>query len=204
VILRDSVLKKTFSILGIDPTFHFGDFDVTVTTYRHQMLQENTPGKHMLNRHPVFVGPVCIHKKKDTQSYYNFLSTLVAKNNELRKMKTIGTDRETALSNALLMAFENAVHLRCFNHTNKNVKNKLKDIGVSKTDKSRILTDIFGGTGDISLKMTGLTDCFTHAEFDQRLDQLKLKWENAVPGFWTWFKRNQSDTIKHHMIQSVR
>ena len=66
------------------------------------------------------------------------------------------------------------------------------------------MTDIFGGTGDISLKMTCFTDCFTHAEFDQKLDQLKLKWENAVPGFWTWFKRNQSDTIKHHMLQSVR
>jgi hypothetical protein len=172
--------KNPFSILGIDPTFHFGDFDVTVTTYGHQMLEENTPGKHMLNRHPFFVGPVCIHKKKDTQSYYNFLSTRVAKNNELRKMKAIGTDGETALSNALLMAFENAFHLRCFNHVNKNIKNKLKDIGVSKTDKSRIFTDIFGSTGDISLKMTGLT--FTHAEFDQKLDQLKLKWENAVAG----------------------
>ena len=172
--------KNPFSILGIDPTFHFSNFDVTVTTYGHQMLEENTPGKHMLNRHPVFVGPVCIHKKKDTQSYYNFLSTLVAKNNELRKMKAIGTDGETALSNAVLMAFENVFHLRCFNHVNNNVKNKLKDIGVSKTDKSRILTDIFGSTGDISLKMTGLT--FTHAEFDQKLDQLKLKWENAVAG----------------------
>ena len=91
------------------------------------MLDENTPGKHMLNRHSVFVGPACIHKKKDPQSYYNFISTLVAKNNELRKMKTIGTDRETALSNALLMAFENAVHLRCFNHVNKNVKNSIQN-----------------------------------------------------------------------------
>ena len=27
--------KNPFSILGIDPTFHFGDFHVTVTTYRH-------------------------------------------------------------------------------------------------------------------------------------------------------------------------
>jgi hypothetical protein len=71
----------------------------------------------------------------------------------------------------------------CVRKTNKNVKNKLKDIGVSKTDKTRILTDIFGSTGDISLKMTGLTDCFTHAEFDQKLDQLKLKWENAVPEY---------------------
>jgi hypothetical protein len=89
-------------------------------------LEENTPGKHMLNRHPVFVGPVCIHKKKNTQSYYNFLSTLVSQNNELRKMKTIGTDRETALSNALLMAFENVFHLRCFNHVNNNVKKQVK------------------------------------------------------------------------------
>ena len=185
--------KNPFSNLGIDPTFHFGDFDVTVTTYRHQMSEENTYGKHMLNRHPVFVGPVCIHKTKDTQSYYNFLSTLIAKNNKLRKMKAIGTDGETALSNAVLMAFENAVHLRCFNHVNTNVKNKLKDIGVSKTDKSRILTDIFGSTGDIA-----------HAEFDQKLDQLKLKWEYAVQGLWTWLKRIQSDTIKHHIIQSVR
>ena len=127
--------ENPFSILGIDPTFHFGDFDVTVTTYRHQMSEENTPGKHMLNRHPVFVGPVCIHKKKDTQSHYNFLSTIIAKNNELMKMKAIGRDGETALSNALLMASENAVHLRCFSHFNKDVKNKLRDIGVSKTDK---------------------------------------------------------------------
>ena len=172
--------KNPSGILGIDPTFHFGDFDVTVTTYMHQMLEENTPGKHMLSRHPVFLGPVCIHKKKDTQSYYNFLSTL-------------GTEGETALSNVLLMAFENAVHLRCFNHVNKNVKNTLKDNGVSKTDKNRTLTNIFGSTGDISLKITGLTDCFTHA-----------KWENDVPGFWTWLKINQFDAIKHHMIQSVR
>jgi hypothetical protein len=189
-VLERFCTKNPFSILGIDPTIHFGDFDNTATTYRHQMLEENTPGKHMLNRHSVFVGPACIHKKKDPQFYYNFLSTLVAKNNELRKMKAIGTEGEAALSNALLMAFENAVHLRCLNHANKNVKNKLKDIGVSKSDKIRILTDIFGGTGDISLKMIGFTDCFTHAEFDQKLDHLKLKWKNGVPGFWTWFKRN--------------
>ena len=106
------------------------------------------------------MGPVCIHKTKDTQSYYNFLSTLIAKNNELREMKAIGTDGETTPSNAVLLAFENAVHLRCFNHVNTNVKNKLKDIGVSKTDKNRILTDIFGSTGDISLKMIDLTDFY--------------------------------------------
>ena len=72
--------RNPFSILGIDSTFHFGDFDVTVTTYRHQMLNDNTPGKKMINHHPVFEGPICIHKKKDTQTYYNFVSTLVSKN----------------------------------------------------------------------------------------------------------------------------
>jgi hypothetical protein len=41
-------------------------------------------------------------------------------------MKAIGTDGETALSNALLMAFENVFHLRCFNHVNNNVKKQVK------------------------------------------------------------------------------
>jgi hypothetical protein len=34
-VLERFCTKNPFSILGIDPTFHFGDFDVTVTTYRH-------------------------------------------------------------------------------------------------------------------------------------------------------------------------
>ena len=121
--LKKFCTQHPYTVLGIDPTFHFGDFDVTVTTYRHMMLENTTPSNKMLNKCPVFVGPVCIHKKKDTQTYFNFFCTLIAHEKELRNLKVIGTDGETALSNATLMAFENAVHLRCFNHIQKNIKN---------------------------------------------------------------------------------
>lgn len=192
------------SILGIDPTFHFGEFDVTVTTYRNPMLQDITPGKKMLNTSPVFVGPVCVHKKKDTQTYFTFFSTLIAKEKELRNMKAIGTDGEVALANASLMAFESATQLRCFNHIQRNIKNKLQEIGVSKKNKKIVISDIFGSLADTALRYAGLVDCLTNIEFDQKLETLQEKWDTLSPNFYMWFKRHYADNFKSHVIQSVR
>ena len=50
--------KSQCTVLSIDPTFNLGDFDVTVTTYRHLLLT-NSRGKH-----PVMMGPIFIHKQK--------------------------------------------------------------------------------------------------------------------------------------------
>ena len=202
--LKRFCTRHPCSILGIDPTFHFGDFDVTVTTYRHQMLEDTTPGKDMIDRTPVFVGPVCVHKKKDTHTYYTFLSTLIAKEKELRSLKALGSDGEVAITNASLMAFESAVQLRCFNHVKKNIKNKLQDIGSSKQSKKIILSDIFGAVSDPTSKIIGLVDCLTHVEFDQKLESLSEKWDALVPGFWDWFCKKEGDTFKLHMIQTVR
>ena len=41
-IVRFFTLPHGFSILGIDPTFNLGEFDATVTTYRHLLLQHHT------------------------------------------------------------------------------------------------------------------------------------------------------------------
>ena len=60
--LKRFCTRHLCSILGIDPTFHFGDFDVTVTTYRHKILEDTTPGKDMIDKTPVFVRPGCVHK----------------------------------------------------------------------------------------------------------------------------------------------
>lgn len=45
----------TFSIFGVDPTFNLGNFDVTVTTYHHLLLeyQQNPSGKS-----PTMIGPI--------------------------------------------------------------------------------------------------------------------------------------------------
>ena len=53
--------SENFSILGVDPTFNLGEFDVTVTTYRHLLLQSLTGTE---GESPVMLGPMFIHVKK--------------------------------------------------------------------------------------------------------------------------------------------
>ena len=51
-------------ILSVDPTFNLGSFHVTVTTYRHPMLEY----KHQRRgHHPVMFGLMFIHQRKSSQ-----------------------------------------------------------------------------------------------------------------------------------------
>ena len=80
--------SSSFSILGIDPTFSLGAFDVTVTTYRHLLLTT----KDYIHKHPVLIGPLFVHVKKDFQAYHFFASSLVSKRPELAQLQCFGTD----------------------------------------------------------------------------------------------------------------
>ena len=63
-LVRFCTVPGNFSILIIDPTFCLGDFDVTLITYRHQMLTSKQG-----NQHPAIIGPVMIHYKKTFSTY---------------------------------------------------------------------------------------------------------------------------------------
>ena len=82
-----------FSILGVDPTFSLGDFDVTVTTYQHLMVSSKASSKH-----PTMIGPLFIHVKKDFTAYHFFSSSLVGQQPSLVNLRAFGTDGETALA----------------------------------------------------------------------------------------------------------
>ena len=69
-LVRFCTSSAAFSILGIDPTFSLGAFDVTVTTYRHLLLTT----KDDIHKHPVLIGPLFVHVKKDFQAYHFFAS----------------------------------------------------------------------------------------------------------------------------------
>ena len=57
-LVRFCTSPTCFSILGVDPTFNLGDFDVTITTYRHLLLHpQGNPG----GKSPVMIGPMFIH-----------------------------------------------------------------------------------------------------------------------------------------------
>ena len=49
---------ESFSVLGVDPTFNFGDYNLTVSTYRHLLLKTDK------GINPVRIGPVLIHQLK--------------------------------------------------------------------------------------------------------------------------------------------
>ena len=59
-LVRFCTSSTSFSILGIDPTFSLGAFDVTVTTYRHLLLT----AKDIAHKHPVLIGPLFVHVKR--------------------------------------------------------------------------------------------------------------------------------------------
>ena len=59
-LVRFCTLSTSFSILGIDPTFSLGAFDLTVTTYHHLLLS----AKDDIHKHPVLIGPLFVYVKK--------------------------------------------------------------------------------------------------------------------------------------------
>ena len=90
-----------FSILGIDPTFNLGEFDVTITTYCHLLLhQQGNPG----GKPPVMIGAMFIHVRKDFSTYFFSLS-LVGQRQQLSSLQAFGTDGELALENAFMATF---------------------------------------------------------------------------------------------------
>ena len=117
------------AILCIDPTFNLGDFDVTVMTYRHPVLISST------SNHPVMMGPVMIHKQKKFETYNFFASSLVSLKSSLCNLKAFGTDGEKAISNAMHIVFDKAIHLRCFLHFRGNLDSKLKELHIPNTNE---------------------------------------------------------------------
>ena len=69
------------------PTFCLGDFDITVITYRHLLLQSK---RYMAP--PACVRPVCIHYKKTFEAYLFFASFMIGQCRQLEAVRALGTD----------------------------------------------------------------------------------------------------------------
>lgn len=48
-----------FAIMGVDPTFNFGDFNVTPISFRYLLLEHRKEGHS-----PVLLGPLLVHQQK--------------------------------------------------------------------------------------------------------------------------------------------
>ena len=193
------------SVLTVDPTFCLGDFDVTLITTRHLLLQSKR-----FKESPVLVGPACIHYKKSFSTYVFFASTIVGQCRELEGVRAIGTDGELALIDAFKHEFGFAQHLTCFIHVRRNVKDKLREYSISSQLATEILDDVFGKKlGSVYIK--GLVDSIDTADFDEKEKMLFVKWRNSehtsesnIEGFIDWFHRFKSPVVRESMISAVR
>ena len=174
-----------FSIMGVDPTFNFGDFNATPIVYRNLLLEHRTK-KHC----PVMLGPILVHHQKKFSSYNFFASTIISLRPSLRNIIAFGTDGEEELYKAFGTQFPNAIHLRCFRHYRANIKRKLMDMGLPP---DIFLQDIFGKTND-GVHCEGLVDAKDSSDFSYRLDLLEDEWNKRemecstnAPSFFAWF-----------------
>ncbi|XP_020616733.1 uncharacterized protein LOC110054718 [Orbicella faveolata] len=84
-----------FQPLYVDATFNLGQFNVTIISYKHLLLENRRDGKH-----PTLVGPVLVHHRKTSQSYKYLCTNLASLNPATKNLLAYGNDDEIALIEA--------------------------------------------------------------------------------------------------------
>ena len=92
-----------FCVLGVDTTFNFGKYYATLTTYHH-LLPRTKEGSHLVR-----IGPILLHHKKESGSYYKLSSTMVKLHAPTQNVLVFKTDGKKAL----VEGFEGCCHTRC-------------------------------------------------------------------------------------------
>ena len=194
-----------FSPLTVDPTFSLGAFDVTLITYRHLFLESKRYGTS-----PIFIGPACIHYKKNFSTYLFFASTIVGQCRALEGVRVIGTDGGQPLIDAFKHEFGFAQHLTCFIHVRRNIKEKLRECNVNAELSIEILDDILGKKAGTTY-IKGLVDARDSNDFGEKLEALVQKWRSVsqssssdVETFVAWFKKHKAQVIIESMLSSIR
>ena len=82
------------------------------------------------------LGPIMIHYRKNFGTYVFLAASFVSMNKNLAKIQAFGTDGEVALSNAFAHEFKGAVHLLCFNHVRRNLKEELHSLAQKFNQRS--------------------------------------------------------------------
>ena len=125
-------------------------------------------------------------------------------------LRSFGTDGEKALVDAFLHEFRFVVHLYCFIHARKNIKDQLYNRKFPEAVACEIVDDIFGKQVG-STFIEGLVDAENEAMFYEKLEQMELKWkqkEEKIPGcqprFYNWFCTYKADQLVSGMLKPVR
>ena len=197
---------EEFGIFTADTTYNLGKFYVTPSTYQHLMLEDISTRKH-----PTMLGPVLVHQRMEFASFNYFGSTLVGFNKKLRNLRVFGTDGQASMVEAFSHCFPNALHLRCFLHFRKNIKEKMKEYGIPSHVSDEFVADIFGRHSGMKYE-EGLVDSTSVGDFNNRLEACKDVWNSREtpyaplggPQFYNYFVRYKANEVCHNMRKDLR
>ncbi len=195
-----------FCVLSVDATYNLGDFYVTPVSYKHLMLEDIRSGAP-----PLIPGPVLVHQQMKFASFNYLASVMVEGNKKLRNLQAFGTDGVTNLSEAFGHNFPFALSLRCFIHFERNLKEKLLDLGVPKNVADEFVGDVMGSRQGGTYQ-EGLVDCTTVDEFDQSFTRLEAVWNAREkpfsgvrgPQFCQYFRQYKADAVRYSMLKGVQ
>ena len=149
--MKSMIRSKEDIVIGIDRTFNLSFYYATIIVYKNLKVR-NSRGEH-----PIFLGPVFLHRESKFSQYSHFLSTVkTALNLESETVKfesiylddvSIGSDQELALTKAINNIFPSSIKLNCYLHIRDNLQRKMVDIGISKLERKLIVDKIFGDEG---------------------------------------------------------
>ena len=187
---------------SVDPTFNFGEFEVTPYSYKNLLLKCKRT-----NESPVFIGPTAIHHSKTKAAYKKIASAVVANSPELAaKGRGFITDGEQALHDALGESMKKATGLRCFNHFRQNCKKKLTDIGIRRQQDQKFFLDIIFGDDDEAILNAKDSDELK-ARLDaaqQPLDKEETRLTSTPAAKFSVYLNNHRKMMKRSMISSAR
>ena len=137
---------------------------------------------------------ICMTKEEGT--YLSFAHRLLREVPGLSKfLYATGTDDEIALRNAA--SFQAAHPLLCYLHSERNVKEKARQLGLSSQFTSRICKDVYSKTGLIWLN--------SKEEFQIQLQRIPREWDATEaaervgpPKFSNYFSRNKVEDIQSY------
>ena len=111
ILTTDAQMKELerchqHSVLSVAPTFELGNFYGTPIGFLHPLFKNRDS-----NTHPLFIGPMLIHKRLQFSTYHYFALQLISLIPNLKSVRAFGTDGERTLYDAFSAVFPNAVNL---------------------------------------------------------------------------------------------
>ena len=146
------------------------------------------------------------------ESYKFFASSLVSLDDELTNILAIGSDRDIALRKGFSSFFPISKQLCCKGHLERDIRRKMRDLGIGLLHEKLFLEDIFGSE---ARKELGLVDAASCDEFDAVLESFYPVWtqhelearqlssEDSTQ-FYSYFLNYIAEDMKSMMIASVR